>query len=71
MNLRTYAIMSSVIFLVVALVHLYRIIQGWSVVIGGWYAPNWVSIVAIVVAGLLSFQGFRLARQGRWLSWLR
>src|SRR5262245_26269162 len=71
MNSRTYALSSAVIFLIVALAHLLRCISGTEVLIGSWHVPLWVSIVAVVVAGFLSFQGFRLYRQGQWFSWLR
>ena len=72
MNARTYAITSSVIFFLFAAVHLTRLLMHWDVIIDGWHAPTWVSIVSIVVAGFLSFQGFRLFRQGgKWFSWFR
>src|SRR5437879_6127989 len=71
MNTRAYALTSGVIFFLVALVHLLRLIFHWVVVIDGWYVPTWVSVVSVLVAGLLSFQGFRLFRQSGWFSWLR
>jgi tellurite resistance protein TehA-like permease len=71
MNARTYAALSSVIFFLVALLHLLRVIWHWNVTIDGWNVPDWVSIVGVIVAGFLSFQGFRLYRQGRWFFWLR
>jgi hypothetical protein len=71
MNTRSYAITSSVIFFLVALAHLLRLVWRWDVMIDGWHVPAWVSIVGLLVAGFLSFQGFRLFRQGRWFSWLR
>lgn len=70
MNIRSYAITSSIIFFLVALTHLLRLIQQWDVMIGGWHAPMWASVVSVVVAGFLSFAGFRIYRHG-WLSWLR
>lgn len=71
MNTRSYAITSSVIFLLVALLHVLRLIQQWDIVIGTWHMPIWTSIMAAIVTGFLSFQGFRLFRQGQWFSWLR
>ena len=70
MNTRAYAFTSSIIFFLVALMHLLRLIQQWNVIINGWYVPAWVSIVSLLVAGFLSLQGFRLFRQGGWFSWL-
>ncbi len=60
MSVRTYAATSSIIFLLVAILHLLRLVLRWDVIIGGWSVPTWASLVAIVVAALLSFAGFRL-----------
>jgi hypothetical protein len=65
MTVRTYAAVSSIIFLLVALVQLLRVILQWDIAINGWHPPIWVSIVAIVIAGFLSFAGFRLFRAQR------
>jgi hypothetical protein len=65
MSVRAYVATASIIFLLVAIVHLLRLILQWDVVIGGWSFPSWASIVAIVVAGLLSFAGFRLLQAQR------
>lgn len=70
MNTRTYAITSSVIFFLVALGHLLRLVWHWDLMIDGWHVPSWVSVVSVLVAGFLSYQGFRLSRRG-WLPWLR
>jgi hypothetical protein len=71
MSTRSYALVSSAIFFLIALVHLLRLIWNWSVTIDGWNVPGWVSIVGILVGGFLSLQGLRLFRQGKWFSWLR
>lgn len=65
MNTRTYAITSSVIFFLVALVHVFRLVLKWDVMIDGWYVPAWASVIGVLVAGFLSFEGLRLFRQGR------
>lgn len=65
MTVRTYAIVSSVIFLLVALLQLLRLAMHWDVVIDGWHLPLWASVVAVLVAGVLSFAGFRLAQAQR------
>lgn len=65
MTVRSYALTSSVIFLLVAVLHLVRVILQESISIGGWQFPMWASIVAIVVAGFLSFAGFRLVQAQR------
>lgn len=60
MTVRTYALTSSIIFFLVAVLQLLRLVMQWDVVIGGWQVPMWVSIIAILVAGFMSFAGFRL-----------
>ena len=58
---RTFNVVASVIFAVVAILHLLRIYMGWPIVIGSWTAPMWVSWIAHVVAGSLSYFGLSLA----------
>ena len=65
MTVRTYAFGSSIIFLLVAVLHLLRLALHWNVFIGGWDVPMWASIVSVVVAGFLSFAGFRLFQAQR------
>jgi hypothetical protein len=65
MTVRAYAITSSVIFLLVAIVQLLRLVFQWSVVIGDWHLPMWASIIAVLVAGFLSFAGFRIFQAQR------
>jgi hypothetical protein len=61
MDQRTFNVVASVIFMLVALLHLLRIYMGWPVVIGSWTVPMWVSWIALVVAGSLSYFGLSLA----------
>jgi hypothetical protein len=55
MNDKLFHLIAGAIFALVALLQALRIYMGWSVVIGGWSAPMWVSWIAIVVAGGLSY----------------
>lgn len=50
---------SATIFLVAAMVHLLRIITGFQMVLGNWAAPIWISIIGVLVAGFLSWTGFK------------
>jgi hypothetical protein len=63
MSRRAYLLVSAAIFSLVALLHLARVVFGWSALIGGWSVPMWLSWVAIIVAGALAYFGFSLARQ--------
>ena len=49
---------TATLFLVVAIMHLLRIIFGWQVAIGGLNIPFWVSWLALPVAGALAYLGF-------------
>jgi uncharacterized protein involved in cysteine biosynthesis len=46
------------LFLVVAIMHLLRIIFGWQVEIGGLSIPFWVSWLGVLVASTLAYLGF-------------
>jgi hypothetical protein len=49
---------TATLFLVVAIMHLLRIIFGWHVEIGGLSIPFWVSWLGVLVAGALAYLGF-------------
>jgi len=51
-----------VVFVLVAVVHLMRIIQGWEVIVNGITMPLWVSVVGAIIAGGLAIL---LWREGR------
>jgi hypothetical protein len=55
MNDKLFHLIAGTVFALVALLQALRIYMGWSVVIGGWSAPMWISWIAIVVAGGLSY----------------
>jgi hypothetical protein len=61
MDQKQFSFVAGAIFAVVAAVHLLRIYMGWPVIIDGWEAPIWVSWIAVIVAGCLSYFGLRLA----------
>ncbi len=62
MSQKTYLMTVSLIFLVIAFLHLLRVIFGWGATIGGWAVPTWISWLAIVVAAYLAYEGFRLSK---------
>jgi hypothetical protein len=61
MTEKTFATIAAVIFALVALLHLLRLVMGWSIVIDSWTVPMWLSWVGLVVAGGLSYYGARFA----------
>ncbi|MBI4127853.1 MAG: hypothetical protein HY459_02150 [Parcubacteria group bacterium] len=62
MNQKSYLKLVAVIFLVIAFLHLLRIVFSWEANIGGWAVPMWLSWAALVVAGYLSYRGFVLSK---------
>ena len=58
---RTYNIVTAALFLIIAVLHLLRVILGWPARIGGLDIPLWVSWLALIVSGGLAFCGFRLS----------
>ena len=63
MSRRAYLLVTAVIFSLIALLHLVRIIFGWSAMLGSWSVPMWLSWVALIVTGALAYFGFSLATQ--------
>ena len=59
MQQKTYNTITAVLFLVIALLHLLRIIFGWPAQIGGLGIPMWASWLALVVTAALGYLGFR------------
>ncbi len=57
MDQRTYARLTGTIFLLIAVLHLARILYRWGAVIGGWTVPLWLSWVALVVSAYLAWWG--------------
>jgi hypothetical protein len=49
------------VFAIVSLAHLARVVLGWNIVVGVYDIPLWLSLVAVVGAGFLSYSAFKLA----------
>jgi hypothetical protein len=63
MTQKTFLLIASVIFSLIALGHLSRLVFKWSVLLGAWQVPLWVNGVALVIFAYLAYEGFRLARK--------
>jgi hypothetical protein len=61
-SLKSYLTLSAVVFAIVALAHLMRAIQAWTIVIGPWTVPIAVSWIGAIAAAVLSAWAFSLAR---------
>lgn len=62
MNHKTYSQLTGAIFIIIALLHLGRIVWGWGAVIGGWTVPMWTSWIALVVGAYLGWQGMKMGK---------
>lgn len=63
MTKKNFIYVASVVFTVLAVLHVLRIVNGWEAVIGGWEVPMGVSWAAIIVGAYLAWQGFSLSRK--------
>jgi hypothetical protein len=62
LNQKTYMIVTATLFLLMAIMHLLRIIFGWQAEIGGLNIPFWASWLGVLVAGALAYFGFTQKR---------
>ena len=63
MTNKTFSVVASVIFLIIAIGHLSRLVFKVSVLLGVWAVPSWASWVAALVFAYLALEGFRLAKK--------
>ncbi len=61
MTEKTFSTIAAVIFGIVAVLHLVRILMGWTVVIDSWTVPMWVSWIGLIVAGGMGYYGTKFA----------
>lgn len=57
-----YIQLTTWIFGIIALIHAWRLLAGWEAVVAGWPVPLWVNGVALLIAGYLAYQGWRMGR---------
>ncbi len=62
MKHKTYELVSGLLFLAIALLHLLRIVFGGEAMFNGQAVPMWPSWLALVISGFLGVQGIRLSR---------
>ena len=63
--MRSYLLISGLLFAAMTLLHLLRLVYGWPAQIGAWTVPLWVSWLGLIVAGCLCIWAFALARGAR------
>lgn len=60
--MKPFTTLAIVIFASIALIHLYRLIQGFTIVLGDFIVPQWVSAVGLLVSAGLALMLWREAR---------
>jgi lipopolysaccharide export LptBFGC system permease protein LptF len=60
---KPFTLIAAVIFGLMAILHVYRLFTHFQVIAGSHTVPQWVSWIAILVTGLLSYGLFREARR--------
>ena len=63
MNRNAYLIITGIIFVLVAVLHLLRLIYQWPVQIGAISIPIWVSCAGLLIAFVLFVWAFLLLRK--------
>ena len=63
MSPKTFSLTVGVVFVLVALGHILRVILAAEWTMQGRAVPMWASWVAIVIAGYLAYEGFRLSKK--------
>ncbi len=64
MNKKNFFSVAGALFLLIALVHLVRIIQGWDAAIGTYDLPVWFSWVVVIIGLVMAYQGLVKHRRG-------
>ena len=65
MGLKSYLVVTAILFMLVAAVHVARLFLGWTVVIGGWDVPVWVSWLTLIVLVAMATYAVRMLRRLR------
>ena len=62
MNSRNYCVASGIVFVIVALMHIWRFALNFPLQIGVWYVPRSLSLLGAIGAISLALWAFRSAR---------
>ncbi len=60
--MKAYHVISGILFGLVAAVHLLRLVNHWSLVLGPWSAPMAASWIGLIITVCLSIWSFRLMK---------
>jgi len=62
MTPNTFGLVTGILFLLGALVHIVRLLLGVHVTIGSIVIPFWISWLLVIGCGYLAFEGFKISR---------
>ncbi len=62
MSNRNYCVASGIVFVIVALMHIWRFALNFPLQIGAWYVPRSLSLLGAIGAIVLALWAFRRAR---------
>lgn len=61
--MKPFTTLAIAIFALIALVHLFRLIWGLEVIVGGTMMPQWVSLLGLIIAAGLAVMLWRESRR--------
>ena len=63
--MKPFTTIAMVIFLLVAVLHVLRLLLGWEAVINGMVIPMWASVLGVFIAGGMAVMLWRELQQGK------
>lgn len=65
MTRKPFSILAVFVFVIVAVLHVVRVVFSWEVIINGATIPMWVSLPGVMIAGVLAVGLLRESQQGK------
>lgn len=59
MKTHTFKLTAGLIFLLVTILHFARVVNDWTLVVGGYAVPMWLSWVAFILTGYLAYTALK------------
>jgi len=56
-------LVAAALFSLIVMGHLVRLLFSVPWIVAGWIVPMWMSVVGVLIAGLMAYEGFRLSRK--------
>jgi hypothetical protein len=60
--MKTGSMLAMLLFILVAIAHLLRLVNGIEVTVGGWILPQWVSVFGVIVPAVIAYLLWRESR---------